>query len=137
MYLGLGAMLVGFVIFVITKWLTMKKQDLPKKIAVALVDASTILFEANALGFFFALLLKNFGFSFSILSVTNCLVIILTTLLLVIAASSLFFFNVKMSKLTNYYILLSERDNIRFIDHFWGLPVIASLVWYFLYAFLF
>ena len=117
MYLGLGSMLIGFVFFVIARWLTVKKQDLSKRHAV--------------------LLLKRFGFNVSILSVSNSIIILLTSFFMVIGASSLFFFNVKMFKLTHYYSLHSKQDNIKFIDHFCGLPVIASAVWYILYAFFF
>ena len=130
MYLGLGSMLIGFVVFVIARWLTVKKQDLSKRHAV-------LLFEGNGMGFFFALLLKRFGFNVSILSVSNSIIILLTSFFMVIGASSLFFFNVKMFKLTHYYSLHSKQDNIKFIDHFCGLPVIASAVWYILYAFFF
>jgi len=137
MYLGLGSMLIGFVFFVIARWLTVKKQDLSKRHAVLLFDVATILFEGNGMGFFFALLLKRFGFNVSILSVSNSIIILLTSFFMVIGASSLFFFNVKMFKLTHYYSLHSKQDNIKFIDHFCGLPVIASAVWYILYAFFF
>lgn len=132
MYLGLSTMLIGFVIFVIARWLTVKKQDLSKMHAVLLVDAATILFEGNVIGFFFALALKKLGFTSNVLSVTNSLVFILITILLQVVALALFFANEKMFKLTNF----AEQDSIKYVYHFCGLTLISSLVWYFLYIFL-